>query len=241
MKLRDVAKGTWAVRPVLLRLANAVEAPVPGQPPSGAPATIKVGVRVLLGAETVEVYEKAQQLAKSRGVPEWKDTNPICRQYEMALTVLVAVVDVDQETGAAVGGGEPQAFFDSVDQILTSILIGTDNIAYLYEQWVRWQDENSALRGAKRSFEDVIGAIILDMEAPDSPDSPLLGMGHATLVSSLRLMGGLLLNSQTVRSLSGSPDAGSSTPKSKDQPENGLETSSSKLETSSVEGASSEA
>jgi hypothetical protein len=205
LRLRDVAKGTCAVRAVPLRLANA-EAPTPGQPPSEASATIKVGVRVLLGDETAQVYEKAQALAAEKGVSTWNDEHPLCRLYEMTLAIFFAVVSVDQETGLPVLGedGEPVAFFDSPEQIGTSKSIGTDNIAYLHEQWIRWQDACS-IRVKKLGMEEAMAAVLLDMEAPDSPESPLLSMGHASLVSCLRFMGKLLFGSPKDKSSSGSP------------------------------------
>lgn len=210
-RLKDVAKGTCAVHAVPLRLANA-EAPVPGQPPSEASATIKVGVRVLLGEETAEVYEKAQILAAEKGVTEWKDDHPLCRLYEMTLAIYFAVVNVDQETGKAILGanGEPEPFFDSPAQIGSSTLIGTDNIAYLHEQWVRWQDACSGRK--KKKVEDAIAEVLIDMEAPDSPDSPLLGMEHALLVSLVRILAKQLWTSPTDRSQSGQPGDPSTSP-----------------------------
>lgn len=206
-KLRDIEKGTWAVQPITLHLANV--AAQPGQASDEASATVRVGVRLLLGTETAEVYEKAQSLAKEKGVPEWKDEHPLCRLYLMTCSIHRAVCDVDQDTGKAIGSGPfPDAFFDSVEQVLDNKRIGTDNIAYLYEQWVRWQDEKSA-RNTKVTLNEAIGAILVDMGAPDSPDSPLFSMGHATLVTCIRIMARPLFSLLRTRSPSGQPETSS--------------------------------
>lgn len=212
MKLRDVAKGTWAVKAVPLLLANAAEAPVPGQPPSTAPVTIKVGVRVLLGEETAKVLEKAQAYALEKGVPEWKDDHPLCSLYKMAFSCLFAVCSVDPITGEPDQTGDlPEPFFDSVEQMFESKRIGTDNIAYLHDQWVRWEDERSFRGNKKLTLEEAVNAVLVDMEAPDSPESPLLFMGHALLVSCVRHMGNLYVSSLMGKSPSTLRDAGVTT------------------------------
>lgn len=228
MKLRDVAKGVWAVKAVPLRLAN-VGAPLPGQPPSEDPAVVKVGVRVLLGDETAQVYEKARNLASSKGVKEWSAEDPLCTLYEMACGLALAVCDVDQDTGVPVGvaGGQPEPFFDGgAEQVLSDIHIGTDNIAYLHEQWVAWQDHCS-FRNRKYTLEEAVGLVILDMKASDVTDSPLLSMGHASLVSCLRIMGLQLFASQMDKSpsLPLAEDGTSSKSKSLLQNEQGLDAS----------------
>lgn len=209
MKLRDVAKGTWAVKTVPLLLVNA-GAPVPGQPPSEASATVKVGIRVLRGEETAAGLQKARELAAEKGATEWKETDPLCRLYEIACTLLYCVCAVNQKTGEPeMEGRLPVPFFESVEEMLGSDYIGTDNLGYLHEQWVRHQDECS-FRNRKLTIEEAVGAILVDMEAPDSTDSPLLSMGHATLVSCIRILGKVFLSSPTDRSRFTSPDAGSS-------------------------------
>lgn len=208
VKLKDIKKGTWAVRAVPLHLVNTP--PAPGQQPDEVPATIKVGVRVLLGDETAEAYEKAQEYARHKGVQQWSEDHPLCRLYEMACHVFYAVCAVDQETGEPEGTGRvPDGFFESVDQMLSNDRIGTDNIAYLHEQWVRWQDQN---RGGTptMTINEVCAAVMTDMEVSDSRKSPLLSMGHATLVSCVRILGGLLLISQNPKSPSGSGSDGGS-------------------------------
>lgn len=194
MKLRDLAKGTLAVNPVTLRLANSYQAAQPGQPPSSEPVQVELGVRVLTGAETLNVYEKARVRARQKGVETWKDDDPICSGALMAETVAVSYLDRADNT----------PFFRDADELLESELIGTDNIAYLHEQFVAWQDRCSIRSSQKLTTEQAIAIVLDDMEAPGNPESPLLKLGHTSLVSLARTLAVLLSRSLKDRSPSGS-------------------------------------
>ncbi len=215
MKLKDVAKGTWAIKPVPLRLANAVEAAQPGQPPSAAPVIVTVGVRVLTGAETEQVYEKAASRAREKGVAEWKDEHPICKLALMAFTLAIACVDFESDHK------KPDGFFDSVDDVFESKHVGTDNIVYLYERYQDWQDACSIER-KNMSADEVIATALQMVEAPEGADSPLDLMRPGLRKSFTRTLAVLLLSSLDRKSPSGSP-GDSSTGDSKNSPPSSAE------------------
>jgi hypothetical protein len=203
MKLRDVAKGTWAIQPITLRLANTVEASQPGAPPSREPVQVKLGVRVLTGDETASVYEKALARAKAKGVEKWEEEQPLCNLFKMAYTLELACVDESSPPNA-----DPEPFFDGgVEQILSSRHVGTDNIVFLYEEWVKWQDACSIRSTEKMTPERAIALVLADMEAPNDPENPLLKLGHTGLVSCIRITASLLFNSLAGKSPSGMPGA----------------------------------
>jgi len=201
-KLRDVAKGTLAVKPVTLRLANAVAQP--GQTPSDEPTEFKLGLRVLTGDETIEVYEKAAAAAKAKGIAEWDEEHPICALYVMVNRLALAGVDVDEASGLPPDPGKLTPCFASADEILASALIGTENIVWLNSQWVEWQDEHSPLT-TKFSFEQAVGMMLQDLDRKDGDPGPLASLPRATLVSFTRTMGALWLSSLKLRSPSGTP------------------------------------
>src|SRR5690606_27729676 len=124
MKFSDIQKGTRAVKDVKFRLGNA---PVPTTlaVTDGIPDdeyAHRVGLRVLTGEETAQIYANARRDAFAAGVTKWLDSDPLCRLYEMAHTVAIACVDPDNSS-------EP--FFASVREVLESPALGSDNIAYL--------------------------------------------------------------------------------------------------------------
>ena len=123
-KLRQIEKGTRAVKTVRFRLANA---PIPADWESGQGLpddehTIKVGVRVLTGSEIATIYENARRSAKAAGVDTWLDTDPLCRLHEMAETLAIACVDWE---------APDEPFFVSAAEVLGSDALGGANIAYL--------------------------------------------------------------------------------------------------------------
>lgn len=200
MKFREVVKGTRAVKVVTFRLANAERppAPAPGEKPAEDPALISVGLRVLSGAETADSLERAIAAAKAAGAKEWLDTHPLCRLHQMVQTLALACVDPDSRA-------EP--FFASADEILQSELVGTDNIAHLFEQWETWQDECS-IETKNLTPEQVIG-IILDEATRQEGDaeSPLARMRPGLRASFFHTTAVLFANLLTAKSDSTSPDS----------------------------------
>jgi hypothetical protein len=96
-------------------------------------------------------------------VKEWAELHPICRLCEMAQTLALACVDVENPT---------EAFFDSADQVLDSVDVSTDNIAYLFEQQSNWQDECS-IQTKNLTVDEVIGVLATEAMRPENADSPL--------------------------------------------------------------------
>lgn len=156
MKLKDIAKGTRAIRRVMLPLVNvrcpllpdlpelaeqraadqaAFEAAQAGSAPSAAPAaSVEVGLRVLTGEEAAEVYEKAAEFARARGSSDPKPGDPLYDFGEAIHRVALATVDPDSDPA------HPSPFFASVDEMLSSPHVGRDGIIYLAEAQETWQD-----------------------------------------------------------------------------------------------------
>jgi hypothetical protein len=196
VKLRDVAKGSWAIRPVKLRLVNTSQAAQPGQPPSGEPVEITLGVRLLTGEETEQVYQKAQADAASLGVATWIDDHPICRSAQMVRTLELALIDLDSDPKKP----EP---FASAEELRTSLLIGTDNIAYLFERWTDFVDECS-IEAKNLTPEQVLGVIAVEAERPENSESPFVHMRPGLRASCTRSMAVMLWTLLTAKSPSGS-------------------------------------
>ena len=144
MKASALIQGRRAIRRVKFPLANA--GPLLGsQPPElteaqqeagvSAQKAPDVGVRALTGWEWGEVLRQAGEFAISKGAKA-EDADELYQLGKMAYALLYGCVDPD----------DPQhgPFFDGgVDQILNSIDLGRDGIAYLYEQIEIWQDVTS--------------------------------------------------------------------------------------------------
>lgn len=193
-KLRDVARGKRAVKPVSFSLANAAPEPPHAADEADAGALVVVGVRVLTAGEQLDVFERAQADAKARGVERWDSEHPICLLAQMIRTLEIACVDVD---------APDQPFFTSADEIRQSPDLGADNIAYLYEQQDHWQDECSFGK-RKLSFEQMVGIIIEEAEAPENADSPFCRMRPSLQLSCLRFMARLWWTSLKASSASSS-------------------------------------
>lgn len=194
-KMRDIARGVRAVKAVSFRRANAGSVQ-PGSDPSSDSAQVRLGVRVLLGAETLEVYEKAAAAARDHGVATWDAEDPVCSLFMMAHTLHIACVDLDSDEKRR------ERFFESVEQILEDDELGTDNIALLYEQQVQWQDEVSG-KSPMMTVAEVTRLVLDDAGRKPGDPGPLVHLRHASLVSCVRTMGQLSLTLLTARSLTG--------------------------------------
>lgn len=127
--------------------AENMAAAQPGQAPPVAPPTPEVGVRVLTGEETAEVYQKAWADAQKRGATKPDETDPV---YALALSVwTLAYACVDPDSKPA----DPEPFFgwglsgsarptpeQGAAEIYASTHLGRDGIAYLAEAHELWQD-----------------------------------------------------------------------------------------------------
>src|SRR5688572_14057525 len=175
MKLRDIAKGTRAIRRVKLPLVNircdllpdlpelaeqraadkaAIEAAQPGQASPVAPdATVEVGLRVLTGEETAEVLQKAAEFARERGSTDPKPGDPLYDFGEMVHRVVIAAVDPESDPT------KPEKFFASVEELLSSPHVGRDGIVLLAEQHETWQDLCSP-QALKLSPDELIGFVV---------------------------------------------------------------------------------
>jgi hypothetical protein len=209
MKLREIRKGTRAVRPVLMRLANAPAVDTPDW--ESDENTIKVGIRVLTGAEISEALQKAQESVAKAGVPQWLGTHPLCRLHEMAHTVAIGCVDDEKR-------GEP-FFVGGFDEVMASPEIGSANIAFLFEQVELWNEEVNG-RSAKLTSEQLISAVVQEAERPEhAPERFFSRLSPASRVSCFHSLAELLSNLLMSRSLSTAPDGSSSTPSTPSAPD----------------------
>lgn len=207
MKLRDIAKGTRAVKAVPLRLANApLLEPGVDWETADDKGTVLVGLRVLTGAETAEAFEKAQASAAKAGVTQWLATHPLCQLHEMAQLVAFACVDNDVR-------GEP-FFVGGAGEVLSEPAIGTDNIAYLAEQIRRWQDEVSP-RARSFSGPELLSAIVREAERPENaPEtffSRLRPSEQTSFFHSTAVLLSTLLTSRSLTSADSTPSSSETT------------------------------
>lgn len=204
MKLHQIAKGTRAVKPVQLRLANAPA--VDGPDWENDENTVTVGVRVLTGTEISEAVQKAQETVAKAGVPQWLATHPLCRLHEMAHTVAIGCVDDEKRD-------EP-FFVRGFDEVMSSPEIGGANIAYLFEQIETWNDEVNG-RSQKFTGPQIIAAMVVEAERPENAQETFFSrLSPASRVSFLHSTAVMLTDVLTSRSLIGSPDATSTTTQS---------------------------
>jgi hypothetical protein len=157
-KLSDIMKGYRAIKKVALPLVNVPSFINPDVPElaaqresdralaiaNGEPANpdeIMVGLRILTLNELALVYQKAGDFARERGVKEPNETDPI---YNLGVSVYIcAIACVDPDSDVK----NPEPFFgargdieSAARELLDSIHIGRDGIAYLAEQHEAWQD-----------------------------------------------------------------------------------------------------
>jgi hypothetical protein len=141
MKASALIQGRRAIRRVKLPLANAghllgsqSSELTEAQREAGVSSreAPDVGIRALTGWEWAEVLRLAGEFAAARGGKS-EDADELYQLGKMAHAMLYGCVDPDDP--------EHGPFFDGgVDQILNSIDLGRDGIAYLYEQIEMWQD-----------------------------------------------------------------------------------------------------
>jgi hypothetical protein len=202
-KLRDIAKGTRAIKAVPFRLASAPLLP-PGVETDEH--TIMVGLRVLSPGEIADVYQKAMEAAALAGVSQWLDTHPLCRLHEMFHTVALACVDVDS-------GERAEPFFvGGVEEIRTSVDLTGDSIAFLYAQHQLWQDECSGPRGAAKTPGELVAMVAEEAARPENArDVPFSRLRPSAQLSCFHSICVLLWSSLTAKSPSTSTPSSSST------------------------------
>lgn len=211
-RLADIAKGTRAIRRVELPLVNnrctllpdleeladqraadraAWEESRQGSEPT---TTVTVGLRVLLGAEAAEVLSHAAAFARSKGVTEPRDGDPLYELGKMVHTLLLAAVDPDSDPRAVT------PFFASAEEILTSEHLGRDGIIYLFEQQEIWQ-EHCSPQLARFAPDELMGLIAKLSEDRDGSFFAKLRPAMRLILS--RTSASLWLSSLMDKSLSG--------------------------------------
>lgn len=210
-KLSDIGKGTRAIKRIALPLVNRPNFINPDVPElalqresdtadalmSGEPATpdqVMVGLRILTLNELTKVYEKAGDFARERGVKEPNEADPI---YNLGTSIYIcAMACVDPDSDAK----DPEPFFgtrgdleSAARELLDSVHIGRDGIAYLAEAHESWQDicNPRANRIAPNVFYDTVVAL-----ADNNPDKALatfLALRPGMLLAFMRTTARLLL------------------------------------------------
>lgn len=175
-KLSDIMKGTRAIKRVALPLVNvpshfSPDVPElkaqqaadqaaycePGEP--AIPNEVMVGLRVLTLEELATIYQKAGEFAQGRGVKEPNDSDPIYNLGIGIYTCAIACVDPDSDVR------DPDPFFgkrgdieSAALEILSSVHVGRDGIAYLSQAHEQWQELNNpqANKIHPAQFEEVV-------------------------------------------------------------------------------------
>lgn len=184
-KLSSILKGHRAIKKVALPLVNVSSFVNPDVPElvaqresdataNGEPANqseIQVGLRVITLNELATIYQKAGDFARERGVKEPNETDPIYALGQAIYTCAIACVDPDSDVK------DPEPFFgtrgdleSAARELLDSVHIGRDGIAYLAEQHENWQDACNPQ--ANRVSPSVFYDLIVKM-ADDNPDKAL--------------------------------------------------------------------
>jgi hypothetical protein len=220
-KLANIMKGHRAIKKVALPLVNRPSFINPDVPElamqresdkelavaNGEPAItdeVTVGLRVLTLAELATVYQKAGDFARERGVKEPNEADPI---YDLGLKIYTcAIACVDHESDVK----DPEPFFgkrgdleSAARELLESVHIGRDGIAYLAEQHEVWQDtcNPQANKVPLSKFYELIAGF-----ADDDSDTALktfLACRPGMLFRLLRFMANLLKILHLDKSLSG--------------------------------------
>lgn len=201
-KLRDIAKGTRAVKTVPFRLASA---PLLAAGDESDEHTIQVGLRVLNPGEVQLVYENAVQDAAKSGVPQWLETHPLCRLHEMVHTLALACVDADS-------GERLEPFFvGGAEEIRGSNDLSADSIAYLWAQQQLWQDECTGPRGAAKTPGELIAMVAEEAARPENArDVPFSRLRPSSQLSCFHSICVLLWSSLTGKLPSGSGESATS-------------------------------
>ena len=217
-KLSDIMKGHRAIKKVALCLVNVPSFVNPDVPEltaqresdaadRGEPANkseIQVGLRVLTLNELATIYEKAGDFARERGVKEPNETDPIYALGLSIYTCAIACVDPDSDVK------DPEPFFgtrgdleSAARELLDSVHIGRDGIAYLAEQHENWQD--SCNPQANRVPGHVFYDLIVEMadENPDKALKTFLALRPGMRLRFMTFMAKLLKNLHLDKSLSG--------------------------------------
>lgn len=212
-RLADIARGTRAIRRIELPLVNHRCSLLPDLPElaeqraadraaweaggggSDPATTVTVGLRVLTGAEAAEVLSRAAAFARSKGVTEPKDGEPLYELGRMVHTILLGVVDADSPPT------DVTPFFASAEEILTSEHLGRDGIIYLAEQHEQWQ-EHCSPQMARIAPDEMLGLVV--QLAGDRDGDFFVKLRPATRLILSRTLAGLWLSSLTDKSPSGS-------------------------------------
>lgn len=201
-KASQLIQGRRAIRRVKLPICNAghlLGGPLPrelaeAQQEAGVSAqdAPDVGLRALTGSEWAEVLRLAAEF----------EADKASERYElgrMANALLIGCVDPD----------DPQhgPFFDGgLDQILNSVDLGRDGIAYLFEQLEAWQDETHPQR-LTLSIEEMNVAVAELAGEEGSAFRFFTGLRAGMQFRCARFMASLLLNFLGSNSGSGSEKA----------------------------------
>jgi len=220
-KLSDLAKGYRAIKKVALPLVNVPSsyseevpelvaqresdnalATANGEP--AIPDVVTVGLRILTLNELATVYQKAGDFARERGVKEPNEADPIYNLGVSVYTCASACVDPDSDVK------NPEPFFgtrgdleSAALELLNSVHIGRDGIAYLAEQQEAWQDscnpQANKVSPAK-FYEIVVG---MSDDNPDESLKTFLGLRPGMRLNSMRIMAKLLKTLQWDKSFIG--------------------------------------
>jgi hypothetical protein len=148
-------------------------------------------LRPLTGTEEGIVLERATEYATAKHAAKVESGNPLFDLGIMLHSLALACVDVDSPEGAR------EAFWDNgAAQIADSL--DTEQIAYLYAIYERWQGECSPTQKAMSAAQMV--DTLIGIAGSDGDDSFFDRMPLGILVSCLRITAKLLVTSPEGRS-----------------------------------------
>jgi hypothetical protein len=132
MKLDTIAIEQRPSKTVQLKLASREE-------------PYELQIQLLTVQDRMAAHRDAMVDAKSYGKDKWDELDPVCSLALYVQVVTRAVVDPDD--------GKP---FATADQLRSNLLIGQENILYLYEQYEAFE-ESQNLRLKTLTREELLG------------------------------------------------------------------------------------
>jgi hypothetical protein len=158
--------------------------------------TDKLLIRVLSGEEEAEIAAWAHAYVADKGA---KDSDDLYELASYAKRVALGCMDIDAPT---------TPYFESVEQLLGSAIVGRDRIVYLGELQLHWQDQCSPSR--LRMSEVEFAQRLHQIAGSDQPD-PFVSLRPGMRWIFARTTARALLDSQKLKSDSGGPSASTST------------------------------
>lgn len=184
-RFSDVAKGHKARKPIPFLMPNG--------------ATTTIALVPIFGDDEADIIREAREYAKTRGVPEPKDDDPLYQRGLFIFTILRGCLDPDSPEEA------PAPFFDGgVDQMMDRTLgLDRSRLVYLYEAQRAWQNEIAPVPTRDMGSLEFFVEVQRHANTPEGVDLPFESWPPSMRRTFVRTMAVTLTSSHLLRSWSG--------------------------------------